>query len=190
MGSPAKISLLCPKIGSLGQGLGGLPEITWEDVAFALATMTGNNASLFARVKYGSQDGLRGDLLNGFRLEILTLAGEKGWNIPPDKDSPVLRVLSLSALVEAIQGPIICKTCNGTKYARNPKKPSEVKPCTKCDGGIRKRGAKWHADLNDITRYRWRAIIGAWESQYKEIFGITERWEGAIRKAMGRGLRY
>jgi len=122
------LKLLSPSSPRLERG-SGAPEITWEDVAAALATLT-PLATLYARVIYLREDHLREKLVS----EMIPIALEAGWPHQSGVISSESRLYDLInlAIDEERSDKARCRACNGVGRIG-----SHV--CEKCKGaGLRR----------------------------------------------------
>ena len=151
------LKLLSPSSPRLERG-SGAPEITWEDVAAALSTLS-PLATLYARVIYLREDHLREKLVS----EIIPIAIEAGW-----EQSDAGEIISESRLHDLINLAIDeersdkarCRACNGVGRIG-------IHVCEKCKGaGLRRPTLVSRARGLNITP---QAFKKSWLRDYETI---------------------
>ena len=147
---------------------GGIPNLTQQDVMYALACIHHDGAALLLRVKYADQKTYLPDLDNELHIAIIDLWKAKKW---PSNDD-FLRNLGRMALTEHIS-PRVCMRCGGWKHDIENGK---VIQCRACRGtGRKKPSDSGRARLMGVTRDIWRR---RWADKYYYIQALLDDWEG------------
>lgn len=177
---------------------GGKPNITMEDVMYALATVKHGGAELLLRVKYTHDTTFLSDLERKLLMAIADLESVQQRTIPKERQGQeFLRNLGRLALFEQLS-PHICMSCGGVGKrlctadmlkAMNKHNiavnEGKILECTTCRGTGRKRPTE-HSRAQTMT-IPWETWRRTWSGCYMDVQAILIDWEDiGIRKATHR----
>ena len=152
---------------------GGVPELTGEDIALALAQAPARSVWLL-RAKYMD------DLTGLARLEsalyqraVPIAEGWRGWSVDDTDSRRLLGSLCRAAIVE-VMDPALCRTCQGRGHVLSG---GLLKNCTPCHGSG--RGRRKEAERARLVGVQYDAWRKTWSTRLDRLTGIVEGWESA-----------
>jgi hypothetical protein len=147
---------------------GGVPVLTQQDVAQALAYIHHDGAALLLRVKFADQQTYIPQLDDELHIAITNLWKHKKWE---KGKNGFLRDMGRMALIEHI-GTRICLRCGG--WCHDIEHGKVIK-CRSCRGtGRKKPSESGRAHQMAVSRDIWRH---KWSDKYHYIQAILDEWE-------------
>lgn len=181
------LSLLTAKVQHFAMAPGGVPDITADDLAFALATIENRNAVRYARLKYAHDLTVIEDLALAMRQQTTQFKSVGKWR--EGRKNWILDMCYL-ALIETID-PLTCPWCLGQedRQVRKPGKGYRVGQIIRCDAckgtGRRKLRAVDRAKLMGIDQGSWSR---PWAPRYEDIIAMPLNWDGEIVTAVNKKI--
>lgn len=174
------LGMLAARVQHFAMAPGGIPALTQLDIAHALGMISNPAVTLYARVKYGQENGDFEDLVQVLFRHVAVNLDIGKWRIPRKE---FIQDMCALALAEDID-PCICTWCGGWGHAVAENK---VVQCGQCKGTGQAR--VMDKDRAKIMRCTTSAWAHSWAERYKEVRSIPSRWDGIIEGALPRRLR-
>lgn len=197
----AVFALMTARSPQFKPGNGGLPQITGEDVAFALGCCRHPGQQAFLRMKYTQDFAVFGQAHDPLLAIMQREAQKRHWRNP---DKKTLWLLSMAALwyMGCVSDVLLrqsefarmlshCRDCHGRgvimrKIPEAGKLLKKPVPCPLCDGtGRPQLKTQAMADFLEIDWHSWR---DTWEARFDLAVQILDRWERTGLRKMVRVL--
>ena len=171
------MTMLNPKNVRFDSGSGGVPTMTWDDVAAAagMAGLTRAERCVFW-VKYCDDVNSVDELLNCIKSELLSMSALDGWR--KGFKISTLHGLARLALINEVDNRK-CKSCGGTGFV----KAVICKPCE--SSGVRQMSNRRMAKLCQIDEKAWR---NTWSDRYSDLLLTIGDWEHSAARKIGKKL--
>ena len=172
----AWLTMLAAKIPSMNDGGGGIPNITPEMVAGALAYGRLRRESyIVGRIKYLAEDEYRKELYDIMEKKVLSWSANQGW-LKNQKHKPGLYTRMIELAIGEVVTPMPCLGCGGSGYRRVNDALHECKKCLGSGAGNFSHALIARALQLDRSKEYYKV----WRPHYEEIRSHIQVYDGEL----------